>query len=105
MRVTIFDDSGGEGCYGQCSPWGTPELARFAADLLREQSGDDVEVEYVDLAAPQGEIRYPQLVAQLRTRALSLPAVAINGVLRLVGHLDYRTLVEAIDAEKEVGRG
>ena len=99
ISLTIFDDSNGE----YCSSCG--ESVELVIEHLREKYGDEVTIEHLDFAEPAICLRYQEIANRVKEGELMLPLVAIDGVLRLSGALGYRTVVEAIETQKEVGRG
>jgi disulfide oxidoreductase YuzD len=99
ISVTLFDDSSGEHCLG-CG-----ERFDLVIERLKERYGDEVVVEYLDLAEPAARLQHQEVVNRVKETGLMLPLVAINGVLRLCGGVEYRTIVEAIETQKEVGCG
>lgn len=106
LRITVVDDSRyhqhdsdcGVGC-------AFPETWGFLRDRLRERFEGTVELEYVDLAQPGIEGARPELRGLLSEHNTVLPVIAFDGVVRLAGVVDYRTIVEAIEMEWEVRRG
>lgn len=99
VRVTIFDHSKEEHCSGYCGvAWSLEEIA-FVTEHLKRKYGDGVEVEYIDLARSEAP---PEIIDRVRTYNLPLPVVAINGVLKLSGCVEYRAIMEAIEAQREV---
>lgn len=102
IRVTIFDHSGEEHCPGQCGRNRLRDEIAFVAEHLKRRFGDRVAVEYVDLAqSPQHEA----VMEKIKAHNLPLPVVAINGVFKLSGSVEFRAIKEAIEAETEVGCG
>jgi len=99
ISVTIFDDSSSEHCLGCAEPF------ELVIEHLKERYGDEVAVEHLDLAEPAARLQHQEVVNRVKETGLMLPLVAINGVLRLCGGVEYRTIVEAIETEKEVGCG
>jgi disulfide oxidoreductase YuzD len=99
ISVTIFDDSSSEHCLG-CG-----EHFELVIQHLKEKYGDEVVVEHLDLAQPATRFQHQEVVNRVKGSGLMLPLVAINGVLRLCGGVEYRTIVEAIETQKEVGCG
>ena len=99
ISVTIFDDSRSEHCLG-CG-----ECFELVIEHLRERYGGEVVVEHLDLAEPEIRLQHQDVVNRVEESGLLLPVVAIDGVLRLSGGVQYRTIVEAIEAHKEVGCG
>ncbi len=99
ISVTIFDDSSSEHCLG-CG-----ERFELVIEHLKEKYGDEVAVEHLDLAEPAIRLQHQEVVNRVKESGLMLPLVAIDGVLRLCGGVEYRTIVEAIETHKEVGCG
>jgi disulfide oxidoreductase YuzD len=102
IRVTIFDHSEEEHCSGLCRvAWSVEEVA-FVTEHLKRKYGNEIEVEYIDLAeSPQNS----DVMEKIRTKNIPLPVVAINGVLKLSGSVEIRAIKEAIEAQIEVGCG
>ncbi len=99
VRVTIFDHSKEEHCFGYCGvAWSLEEIA-FVTEHLKRKYGDAVEVEYIDIAGSKAP---PEIIDRIRTHNLPLPVVAINGILKLSGCVEYRGIMEAIEAQREV---
>lgn len=82
-----------------------PETWGFLRDRLQERFEGTVELEYLDLAQPGVAGSYPELEKIASAQNLVLPVIAFDGVVRLAGMVDYRTLVEAIEMEWEVRHG
>jgi disulfide oxidoreductase YuzD len=51
--------------------------------------GQSVRVEYIDLADPENQARFPELLAVAEDRNLPYPLVAVNGQLKLAGTAHY----------------
>lgn len=102
IRVTIFDHSKEEHCSGYCGAvWSQDEVA-FVSEHLKRRYADAVEVEYIDLAhSPQNE----EVMRRIKAHNLLLPVVAINGVFKLSGSVEYRAILEAVEVQREVGSG
>ena len=104
IRVTFFDDASGERCPAECGlDLASADTLQFITERLKDKYGEAVVVEYLDLATPPD--RYKETISRIRERNLPLPLIAINGVPRCSGGVDYRTLVEAIDTLREVSGG
>jgi disulfide oxidoreductase YuzD len=102
IRITIFDHSGEEHCPGQCGLDRLQDEIAFVTEHLKRRYGDQVAVEYIDLAkSPQHEA----IMERIRAHNLPLPLVAINGVFKLSGSIEFRAVKEAIEAQMEVGCG
>ncbi len=102
IRVTIFDHSGEEHCSGQCGLDRLQDEIAFVTEHLKRRFGDQVAVEYIDLAESP---RHEALMEKIRAHNLPMPVVAINGVFKLSGSVEFRTIKEAIEAQMEVGGG
>lgn len=102
IRVTIFDDAGEAQCAGCYQVGRSLEEVTFVIAHLKRKYGEGVAVEYVDLAE---DLENSDVVARIRAQNLPLPVVAIDGVTRLAGNVEYRAIVEAIEAQREVGCG
>jgi disulfide oxidoreductase YuzD len=98
IKVTIFDYRDAEHCSRYCAAAG--DDVAFVTEHLERKYGDTVQVEYIDLGEENSE-----MAKMVRAQNLSLPVVAINGVLRLAGSVEYRAIMEAIEAQIEVGGG
>jgi len=100
IRVTIFDNAGETQCTGCYRISRSLEEIAVVIQNLRRKYGDEVEVEYIDLAeSPESS----DVMEQIRAQNLPSPVVAINGVLRLAGSVEYREIMEVIETLKEVG--
>ncbi len=68
--------------------------------------GQAVQVEYVDLADPEAQAQFSELLAAIEERHLPYPLVAINDRLRLAGSAGYYQVLplveEAFEAEQEM---
>ena len=101
IRVSIFDNTGEAQCTGCYRPNRSLEQIAVVTQQLKGKYGDEVEVEYIDLA----ELENDDIMEKIRAQELPLPVVAINGVFRLAGGAGYRDIVELIETLKEVGLG
>lgn len=106
ILITFFDHTDVEDCEARCDTSWAP---RTAIDLIKAQLEDDFEgqvtVEYVDLARPEGQSRHSDLARRVKELNLPLPLIAFDGSLKLSGNVEYRTIVEAIEAHQELSRG
>lgn len=111
VKVTIFDDTASSAC-AECSaqcefPWRPQEMVAITAAELRQRLGEEVEVEFIDLAHPPKADGgpYGEIIAQGRAKPYLLPLVAVNGVLRLSGGLSTQRIIQVIDTVREVEGG
>lgn len=106
ITVTIVDDSRAEHCQAQCGmSCGHDEDMTFTREHLRRRFGPDIEVDLVDLADPTARDRNPDLVKLVEAMSIALPAVVIDGVVRLSGNLEFRAIAEAVEVHREVCSG
>jgi disulfide oxidoreductase YuzD len=61
------------------------------------QYGDDVQVEYVDLANPESQAEFGELVALVEEQNLPYPLVAINDQLRIAGSVQYHQVMPVVE--------
>ena len=102
IRVTVLDDSRGEHCPAQCgAELFSADSLQFITERLKHRYGERIVLEYLDLAESPASNR--DLISRIKEHNLSLPLVAVNGVPRCSGGIDYRTIVEAIETLEEVG--
>ena len=103
VRVTIFDDSREERCSASCGiPESGEEAIQFVTDRLHDMYGNAVQVESFDLAQPLTHRQNAEIVERIRAQNLPLPLVAIDGVPRLSGSIEYRAIADAIEAQREI---
>lgn len=106
IRLTLFDHTDVEGCAVHCE---MSSPASAGLDIIKAQLEEDFEdgvvVEYVDLAQPQQQALYGDMARRVKTENLLMPIIAIDGVPKLSGNVDYRTIVETIETYKELIHG
>lgn len=103
ILVTILHDSRSEGCQAQCGlDCHSEEDIAFTREHLKRRFGPDIELERLDLSDPSVRERNRDLLKQVQAMSIALPAVAINGVIRLSGNLEFRSIAEAVEVHKEV---
>jgi disulfide oxidoreductase YuzD len=59
--------------------------------------GDAVQVEYVDLAEPENQAGFSELLAVIEDRDLPYPLLAINGHLRAAGSAHYYRILPFVE--------
>ena len=59
--------------------------------------GDAVQVEYFDLADPENQERFAEVVALAEDRDLLYPLVAMNGRLRMAGSAHYYQILPLVE--------
>ncbi len=103
IEVIIVGDRAPAECDLNCGvDWSSVQMLALASQQVRDRFGDKVHLEYLDLSAAEGNPRAEVLRQKARSGVLSLPALVINGEVRISGHFDMRMLMDAIDAEIEI---
>ena len=82
--------------------WSSAEAISLATERIRDQFGDRVELEYLDLSKSVINHRALELSQRIKNENLSLPLLTINGQPRISGQFDIRQLVDAIETEVEI---
>ena len=102
VQITIIDESTGEKCAAHCGvDWSSPEAMALATKRIRDRFGDQVQLEYIDLAKTTTNHLSSELEPRIRDKNFTLPLLVINGQPRISGQFDIRLLLDAIDAEME----
>jgi hypothetical protein len=57
-----------------------------------------VTTEFINLAVPEARQKYANVVAAIEKDNLPLPLVAIDGMVKMAGGVDYYSIVSAIEA-------
>ena len=60
-------------------------------------------LEYSDLSRDSADRQAREWRQAIRERNLSVPLLLINGRLRVAGQFDVRQIVDAVEAEMEIG--
>jgi len=63
--------------------------------------GDAVQVEYVDMADPENQAQFSELLAVIEDRELPYPLLAIDGQLRAAGSAHYYRIVPFVEQALE----
>jgi len=103
MQITVIDDSKAEKCEAHCGiDWSSKEAITLIDQRIKERFGGRVKLEYLDLSKPRTG-RALELNQLVKDENLPLPLLVINGQPRISGQFDIRHLLDAIDAEMEIG--
>jgi len=103
MQITVIDDSKAEKCEAHCGiDWSSKEAITLINQRIKERFGGRVKLEYLDLSKPRTG-RALELNQLVKDENLPLPLLVINGQPRISGQFDIRHLLDAIDAEMEIG--
>ena len=60
---------------------------------------------YNDLAKPEVQERYPEVVRELKAGQLVLPAVYVDDRVVSAGHVDYFTIARAVEQARSSANG
>jgi len=103
IQILIIDDSRAEKCDIGCGiDWSSPENMGFARQRIKENFGNSIILDYVDMAKPAISPLISELRQRLSEDNLPLPVLTINGKSRIYGQFDTRMLLDAINAEVEI---
>lgn len=101
MLITIVDDSTGALCDAECgTAWSDGETRTLAEERIREKLNNQGKLEYIDLSRDGDNPRALELKREIGD--ILLPALLINGQVRISGNFDIRQLLDAIEVEMEL---
>ena len=104
VQITIIEDSSREKCDADCGvDWTSSEAIALASQRIKDRFGGTIQLEYLNLSKPmsnQDALAWNELI---KNNNLSLPLLLINGQSRISGEFDIRQLLDAIEAEMEIG--
>ncbi len=101
LTVTIVDNASSE-CGASCGEdWSSPDTINLARQRIKERFGDEIRLEYLHLPGATTDQQTPQW--HQRIKNLSAPVLVMNGEPRIAGQFSIRQLLDAIEAEIEIG--
>lgn len=105
LQVVIFEDrEQGKPCNESCGvDWLKEENQELAQQLIARNFGDGVQLRFVNLAEPGAEQQHSAMIARIVGEQLLLPALVINGEVKISGYFDLRMLRDMIEVAQEVG--
>ena len=104
VQITIIDDSSREQCDASCGvDWSSPEAIDLASQRIKDRFGEKVQLECLDLSKAVGSRDAVEWDEVIKQKNLSLPALFIDGHPRIAGEFDIRQLLDAIEADIEIG--
>ncbi len=105
FAVEIVDDTSRRDCDADCgTDWSSPEMIALAEEQVERRFGGAATVEYRDLAGDELDTGQIEMKRNIREQGLSVPLLLVNGRLRIAGLFDIRRIVDAIEAEMEIGQ-
>jgi hypothetical protein len=104
IRISIIDDTSRRDCDADCgTDWSSPEVVGLAARQIESRFGPEATLEYRDLSQDTSHEDDPQLRRTIRENGLSVPLLLVNGHLRVAGQFDTRRVIDAVEADLEIG--
>ena len=78
------------------------ETTRVTQYYLEMRYGSAVRVEYVDMADPENQAQFSELLAVVEDRDLPYPLVAVNGNLMAAGSAHYYRILPLVEQALQV---
>ena len=104
IQITIVDDSRGEKCDAECGlDWSSAEVIALASQQIKDRFAGKIELQYLDLSKAVTDDDTLQWSQTIENKSLALPLLLVNGQIRISGLFDIRQLLDAIEAEIEIG--
>ena len=104
IEISIIDESSRRDCDAGCgTDWSSPDAVALATRQIENRFGSEVRLEYSDLSRDAVDRQALEWRQAIRERNLSVPLLLINGRLRVAGQFDVRQIVDAVEAEMEIG--
>lgn len=104
MEIDIVDDTSRKDCVVDCgTDWSSPEAIELANRQIINRFGIETRLEYTDLSRTTPNHQAGQWRQIIRERSLPVPLLLINGQLRIAGQFDIRQIIDAVEAEMELG--
>jgi len=104
IQITIINGSSQPECDAHCGEdWSSPEAITLASQRIKDRFGENIRLECIDLSKAMANRRASEWGQAIKNKNLSLPLLLINGEPRISGQFDIRQLLDAIDAEIDIG--
>ena len=104
IRITILDDTRKQECEAACGEdWSLPETLALANQRIKDRFGEKAQLEYLDLPGAKANQKTLEWKRLIKNKNLSLPLLLVNGELRISGRFDIRQLLDAVEADIEIG--
>ncbi len=105
FAVEIVDDTSRRDCDADCgTDWSSAEMVALASEQVERRFGGAATIVYRDLAGDELDAGQLEMKRDIRQRGLSVPLLLVNGRLRVAGQFDIRQIVDAVEAEMEIGQ-
>ena len=104
VEISIIDESSRRDCDAGCgTDWSSPDAVALAARRIKDRFGVEARLQYSDLSRDSADRQAREWQQAIRERDLPVPLLLINGRLRVAGQFDVRQIVDAVEAEMEIG--
>jgi disulfide oxidoreductase YuzD len=104
VEINIIDDTSRRDCGIDCgTDWSSRDAVALADRQIRRRFGNEARLEYIDLSQTMPDNQTAELRQLIREKNLSVPLLLVNGRLRIAGQFDTRQIIDAIEAEMELG--
>ena len=103
--IIVFDPDKVNECGVDCGEsWSSAEAIDLARQRVIDRFGAGIRLECLDLSKSGITGLSLELQQKIRNGILPLPLLVINGEPRISGQFDIRLLLDAVEAEIEIGR-
>ena len=104
VEINIIDDTSRRDCDIDCgTDWSSQEAVVLADQQIKSRFGTETRLEYIDLSRIVPDDQAAQWRQTIREKSLSVPLLLIDGKLRIAGQFDTRQIIDAVEAEMELG--
>ncbi len=102
LIAIIVDDTSRKECDASCGEdWSSPDTINLASQRIKQRFGDKIKLEYLNLTEAATDRQASKWRQEIKN--LSVPVLLINGETRIAGQFGIRQLLDAIEAEIEIG--
>ena len=104
IRIDIIDDTSRRDCDAACGEdWSSQAAIDLASHQIKNRFGTEARLEYLDLSRATTDSQTAQWCQMIKDKNLSVPLLLINGRLRVAGRFDTRQMMDAVEAEMDIG--
>ena len=104
IQIIIINGTTQQECDAHCGEdWSSPETITLAGQRIKDRFGENIQLECIGLSKTIADRQASEWSQAIRDENLSLPLLLINGQPRISGQFDIRQLLDAIDAEIDIG--
>ena len=104
IQITIVSGSSQQECDAGCGEdWSSAETITLAGQRVKDRFGEKIRLECIVLSEAITDRQALEWSQTIRNKNLSFPLLLINGEPRMSGQFDIRQLLDAVDAEIDIG--